>query len=265
LVRGVVPGIGCEDRLLVWGGGIWNWLDPLTLIEAVERVARTHPDVRLYFPGARHPYQDFVPDMAMRRAAVQLSKERGLDGKHVFWGEWVPYEQRQNYLLEADVGCSLHFDTIETTFAFRTRILDYVWAGLPMVVTRGDAASEWVERYGLGVVVDYRDVEGVSTAIKALLAEPREEYAARFERARKARSWEQSALPLARFCQDPRRAPDRILGHRWAQGASRKEVRALEHEVKRLRETVAGYERGRFIRLMRWLHQARREVRNRFG
>ena len=40
LVRGVVPGIGQDDPLLVWGGGVWNWLDPLTLIEAVERLVR---------------------------------------------------------------------------------------------------------------------------------------------------------------------------------------------------------------------------------
>jgi glycosyltransferase involved in cell wall biosynthesis len=265
LVRGVVPGIGQDDPLLVWGGGVWNWLDPLTLIRAVERVAAKHPRVRLYFPGSRHPNQKLVPDMAMRQAAVDLCEERGLNGRHVFWGDWVPYEERQNYLLEADVGCSLHFETVESTFSFRTRILDYIWAGLPMVVTRGDASSEWVEQYGLGVVVDYLDVDGVAEAIDSLLAVPRTDFAARFEQARLARSWEQCAQSLVRFCQNPRRAPDKVLGHGWAKGASRKEVRVLEREIERLRATVDGYERGRFIRLMRWLHRTHRKVRARFG
>lgn len=264
LVRGVVPGIGQEDPLLVWGGGVWNWLDPLTLIKAVERVTVKHPRVRLYFPGPRHPNQRFVPDMAMRQAAVDLCEERGLNGTHVFWGDWVPYEDRQNYLLEADVGCSLHFETVESTFSFRTRVLDYIWAGLPMVVTRGDAASEWVEQYGLGAVVDYLDVDGTAQAIDDLIETPRAEFAARFEQARRARSWEQCAQPLVRFCQSPRRSPDKVLGRDWAKGASREETRAREREIDRLKAKVAAYERGRFIRLMRWLHEKRRKVRSLF-
>jgi glycosyltransferase involved in cell wall biosynthesis len=261
LVRGVVPGISHSDPLLVWGGGVWNWLDPLTLIEALARVVQTQPTVRLYFPGPRHPYQAFVPDMAMRQAAMRLSEERGLTGRNVFWGDWVPYSERQNYLLEADVGCSLHKESLESYFAFRTRILDYIWAGLPMVVTGGDAASEWVERYGLGAVVDYQDVEGVSEAILQLLSTPREAFQERFERARQQRSWEQCAEPLVRFCTHPRRAPDK--------GASRaggepllalSRVQEQRQEIERLREAIAGYERGRFMRTMRWLHRLRRKV-----
>jgi hypothetical protein len=235
LVRGVVPGIG------------------------------KHPYVRLYFPGSKHPYQTFVPDMAMRQAAVDLCEERGLAGKHVFWGDWVPYEERQNYLLEADVGCSMHFQTIESYFSFRTRVLDYIWAGLPMIVTRGDAASEWVEKYQLGAVVDYQDIEGVVAAIDRLCAVPRSDFAARFELVRRARSWEQCAQPLVRFCQDPHRARDKDLGRDWIKGPSPEEVRALERQVARLQATVDGYERGRFIRLMRWLHGLRRKARGRSG
>ena len=42
--------------------------------------------------------------------------------------DWVAYDDRQNYLLEADVGVSTHLDHVETEFSFRTRILDYLWA-----------------------------------------------------------------------------------------------------------------------------------------
>ena len=34
VVRGVLPGIDADDRLLLWGGGIWNWFDPLTVPRA---------------------------------------------------------------------------------------------------------------------------------------------------------------------------------------------------------------------------------------
>ena len=261
LARSVIPGIGLQDALLVWGGGIWNWLDPLTLIRAVGKVAEVRPNVRLFFPGPRHPYREFVPDMAMRQAAVQLSEQLGLTGKHVFWGDWVAYHERQNYLLEADIGCSLHFDTVESTFAFRTRILDYVWASLPMVVTRGDATSELVERYGLGVVVDYEDVGGVAQAITQLLSTPREEFRLRFEAAQRDWSWERSARPLVHFCQNPRPAPDRSLpdGYQGLKQAMAR-IAQQDQEIGRLRGVIADYENGRFMRLMRWLRRVSRGV-----
>lgn len=262
LVRDVIPGIGPEDRLLVWGGGIWNWLDPLTLIKAVGRVAEACPTIRLYFPGPRHPYREFVPDMAMRGAAVQLSEDLGLTGKHVFWGDWVPYDERQNYLIEADVGCSLHFETVESYFAFRTRVLDYVWAGLPMVVTQGDATSELVEHYGLGLVVDYMDVNGVTQAILQLLSTPKGHFRDRFAQAQCERRWECSAEPLVRFCRDPYHAPDRKAAKAW-QGPELPMSQVIDQgrEVARLRAAVAGYERGRFMRFMRRLHAFGRKAR----
>jgi hypothetical protein len=43
----------------------------------------------------------------------------------------------------------------------------------------------------------------------------------------------------------------------------RAQVRALETENTRLRQLVEGYESGRFVRLMRWIHQQRVDLRNR--
>ena len=266
LVRGVVPGIGADDLVLVWGGGIWNWLDPLTLIRAVARAAETHPQVRLYFPGPRHPYEAQVPDMAMHGAALDLAKALGLWNQNVFVGEWVPYANRQNYLLEADIGCSLHLESLESLFAFRTRVLDYIWAGLPMIVTRGDAASEMVREHDLGVVVDYQDVEGVANAIRTLAGKPREAYRPRFQELQEALSWERVAAPLLAYCQEPQRAPDKDL----VKGAGRQagdwgQLVAQQEEIARLRSTIAGYERGRFIRLMKWVRETQARLRERLA
>ena len=34
-IRGATPGIGPDDKVILWGGGIYNWFDPLSLIRAV--------------------------------------------------------------------------------------------------------------------------------------------------------------------------------------------------------------------------------------
>src|SRR5205823_7928814 len=54
-IKGVVPGIGPDDVVVLWTGGIWDWFDPLTAIEAVAGVAADLPRLKLYFMGARHP------------------------------------------------------------------------------------------------------------------------------------------------------------------------------------------------------------------
>jgi len=269
-LKGAAGGIAPDDRLIVWGGGVWDWLDPLTLLHAMPRVIAREPRARLYFPGARHPYAERVPDMPMRRRAVELSDALGLTGSYVFWGDWIPYEERANYLLEADIGVSLHFPGVETRYAYRTRLLDYIWAGLPMVVAEGDVLADLARERGLGLVVPPQDVAATAEALLALLAEP-DARAARRERFAQVAAectWERVAAPLVCFVQQPTFAADRLPGsaptERIALDAAQRELEqtrqraeSLERETAALREKVAAlqgqvtaYERGRFIRLM---------------
>ena len=210
VLKGVYPGIGADDKVLLWGGGLYDWLDAPTLVQAMAHLADRRPDVKLFFMGVRHPN----PQEFQRRGThetLTLADELGLTGRTVFFNDWVPYDERENYLLEADIGVSLHRDHLETRFSFRTRFLDYLWAGLPIVATRGDALSEQVETQGLGRVVEPGDVEGVVAAILALLDTPnlRQAYRPRFEQAADGYRWEMVAQPLVEFCTAPRFAPDR--------------------------------------------------------
>ena len=110
--------------------------------------------------------------MSMAVQTRALADELQLTGTHVFFNEdWVPYEDRQNYLLESDVGVSTHFDHVETAFSFRTRILDYLWAGLPVISTSGDALSDMIESAGAGIAVPPGDVGALEDALFDLLAD----------------------------------------------------------------------------------------------
>jgi glycosyltransferase involved in cell wall biosynthesis len=269
VLKGVAPGIEAGDAVLLWGGGIWQWLDPLTLLRAVSQVVARRPDIKLVFPGTRHP-NPVVPQMRVGQHAVDLARELDLLDRHVFFGDWVSYADWPNYLLEADVGVSLHLDSLETQLAFRSRILEYVSAGLPMLVTRGDATSEIVARYGLGEVVEYEDDAGVAKAILALLEQPRSAWHDRFETARAELAWDKVAQPLIRFCRNPHLAADRQRhpaagsGRGLGAGTSFRGILDVlaqrDAEIARLRATVAAYEQGRFIRLMRRVHDGRRSV-----
>ncbi|HET7489809.1 MAG TPA: glycosyltransferase [Acidimicrobiales bacterium] len=209
-MRGVVPGIGPGDKIVLWAGGVYNWFDPLTLVEAVDRLRRRLPAVRLFFLGLQHPNPD-IPPMRMATALRELAAERGLVGTHVFFNEgWVDYDARAGYLLEADVGVSTHFRHLETAYSFRSRILDYLWAGLPVVATGGDTFADLIETEGLGAAVAPGDVEGLEEALWRLLSDEEQAAACRANVARVAPryAWPVVLEPLLAFCRAPRRAPD---------------------------------------------------------
>lgn len=214
VLKGVVPGIGADDKVVIWGGGLYSWFDPLTLIRAMAILTVKRPSVRLFFQGTQHPGVAQMPIVAQSRA---LADELGLLGTAVFFNEaWVPYEQRQNYLLEADVGVSTHGVHLETALAFRTRILDYLWAALPMVVTRGDTFAELVEREQLGAAVPPDDAGVLADALEKTLFDQAfaKQAATNIRTVRDHFRWPTVLGPLVDYVRDPRPAPDRQLVRR---------------------------------------------------
>lgn len=248
VLRSVVPGIGKADRVLIWGGGIYSWFDPKTLIRAVAALSLRRSDVRLYFLGTRHPG---VATMGVVRESLDLAEQLGVLGVSVFFNEdWVDFTDRQNYLTEADAGVSTHMSHVETTFSFRTRILDYLWAGLPMVATEGDGFAELIEAEGLGVVVPVGDVDALESALERILYDDVfiAEATANVARVRERFYWEQTLAALTRFVRSPYHAGDWTGKRRpVVPGASRKKQHGIRHDLfmtwhtlrhEGLRETV---------------------------
>jgi glycosyltransferase involved in cell wall biosynthesis len=244
VLKGVHKTIASGDKVILWGGGIWNWLDAPTLIKAMPLVLQQRTDVKLFFMGVKRPN----PNIARMKAvdeAMNLSRDLGLLDTYVFFNDWVPYEERGNYLLEADIGVSLHLDHVETRFAFRTRLLDYVWAGLPTLATAGDVLGETLAQERLARIVSPKDVDGVARAILTLLSNPtlRTESAPGFRRVAERYKWEKVTQPLVEFCAAPYLAPDKAY---LAQRVSFIETRGTSRSLasKSLRALRLGGVRG---------------------
>lgn len=206
-LREAVDGVGREDKIILWAGGVYNWFDPVSLVRAMPAVIERVPAAKLVFLGMKHPN----PSIPAMKAAVDARSEAdalGLTGSKVVFNEgWVPYDERANFLLDANLGVSTHLDHIETRFSFRTRILDYLWASLPMVLTEGDVLAEELSSAGLARTVPAGDVLGLASALTEALDQGRLEESA-FEAIRKSYHWATVAAPLSKFCDAPRRAPD---------------------------------------------------------
>ncbi|KQO46607.1 MULTISPECIES: glycosyltransferase [unclassified Frigoribacterium] len=246
VVKGVLPGIGVDDKLVVWGGGIYDWFDPITLVRAIGELAGRRPEVKLFFMGVQHPNPD-VPEMDIVAKVRAVADELGLTGVHVFFNEsWIPYDDRGAYLREADAGVSTHYEHLETTFSFRTRILDYLWAELPIVTTDGDSFAELVAKEDLGMVVSERDVDGLANALESVLFDDsaRRRHVANVKRVREGFTWENVLAPLVEFVREPVRAADKkggsgepdhtALTHAKVQVRNRRKQYGLRHDLGRV-------------------------------
>ncbi len=201
VLKGVVPNIFPYDNVILWGGGIWNWLDPITAIKAMWELTRQRKDTKMVFIGIKHP-DPKLPEMTKCIEAINLSKELELYNQYIFFNEWTPYADRQNFLLEADIGLSIHQKRIETEFSYRTRAMDYIWAKLPILTTEGDSVAKIVKEENLGEVVKYENPHHLARVMESMLANKnlREIYKKNLEKIAPKFSWENATKPLVQFC-----------------------------------------------------------------
>jgi GT2 family glycosyltransferase len=232
-LRGIHPQVPPESRIVLWGGGIWNWLDPITLVQAWPQVINQHPEARLVFLGTRHP-NPLVPRHEMAEKTEKIAAEIGEKDHSIIFFEWLSYEDRESLLCEADIGVTLHPIHVETRFSLRTRVLDYLWARLPVLITEGDITSEWVRQYGLGEVVPPHDVNSVARSLSAILDRSKESWSPSFDPLRESLHWSEVVTPLLQYCREGNYAPDR-------------QDRGLLQEIPDPPGLKAGFTRARYI------------------
>jgi glycosyltransferase involved in cell wall biosynthesis len=210
-IRGAVPAIADEHEVVLWNGGIWNWLDAPTAIRAIAALAARRPSVRLVFMGA----STHEAARAATRQARELADSLGLLDEIVFFHDsWVPYEQRLDWLLDADCALSTHHSHLEARFAWRTRILDCFWAGLPVVCTEGDDLADRVAREELGATAPAGDVEELARALESVLDRGRSAYQPALEATARELAWSRLAEPLLAWLRQPPPAHARARAER---------------------------------------------------
>jgi glycosyltransferase involved in cell wall biosynthesis len=202
LLRQKYPQIQPDDVLLIWGGVMTNWFDPLTLIKAVYKTREENPGIKLFFLSTKHP-NPLLPAFAMAREAQDLSHHLGLTDQSVFFNqEWVEYHKRGGYFGDADMGVSIHKTHFETYYSFRTRILDYLKYELPIICTEGDFFADLVQKENLGLVVASENVDDLAAAIVKLAQdkELRLRMRQNIQKIKPDFCWERVADPLVRYC-----------------------------------------------------------------
>ena len=193
-------GLKKDDFVMLWTGGIWDWFDAQVIIRAVHQLKNDR--VKLVFLGTKHPNTAYKDEMSESVSARNLSENLKLTNKSVFFLDgWVPYSERTDYFLDADIAIYADKESLETRFSHRTRVLDHIWTNLPTLCTKGDYMAEVIEDNGFGVVVAQRNPEAFVKAIQELLLSPKkiEDIKKNITKNKARFTWESSLDPLVRF------------------------------------------------------------------
>ncbi|HEV7670916.1 MAG TPA: glycosyltransferase family 4 protein [Thermoanaerobaculia bacterium] len=190
-----------EKRLLF--GGLYDWYDPWTLLDALDRLDR--PDWTLLLIA--NPNPENTPQRLLGEVEARC-RRRGVWGRRVQLLDWVPSERRYDLLRDVDVLVAPHRPTLETRLSLRTRFLDALAAGCPVITSEGGAMSRMLVGHHAGRVVPAGDAEALGVALVAAIERlDGAAFEAGAARLLEGFQWERALAPLVAFCRDPRIDP----------------------------------------------------------
>lgn len=187
-----------EARILF--GGLYDWYDPFTLLAALGGI--TDRPWSLFL--VRNPNPGATP----QRLFAEVEKRCRALG---WWGErvrvldWLPADRRFDLLRDADVLVAPHRLSLETRLALRTRFLEALACGCPVVTSEGGALSRMLREEAAGWVVEAERPEPLAAALREVLSRG-EEVSGRIARGRQLAArftWERAMEPLVRFLAAP--------------------------------------------------------------
>jgi len=149
-------------------------LNPGRGIELMMQAATLLPEAELWIVG----------DGPERKRLEELAEGMGLAQRIRFWG-LVPFQKLPEITRQATIGLSLEEDLgLNYRLASPNKIVDYIQAGLPVVVADLPLMRELVEEWKVGGILEKRDPTTLTIMICELLAPHR--YLALTQNARKA-------------------------------------------------------------------------------
>ncbi len=202
------PAAAGERRLLF--GALYEWYDPWTVLEALAELERSGGPVagiRWTLLFVRHPRPEATPQRLLGEVEARC-RERGWWGSRVKLVDWVPFERRYDLLRDVDLLVAPHRPSLETRLSMRTRLLDALAAGCPVVTSEGGTLSRLLAEHDAGWVCPAGDPAALAAALGHALAHP-DAHAAGAERLAGRFAWPRVLEPLVAFCRTPRRDPTR--------------------------------------------------------
>jgi glycosyltransferase involved in cell wall biosynthesis len=155
------------EAILLVAGAFLPWYDYQTLFKALEILIRQGKNnFTAVFMGGNPRDPQF--DNTIRK----MGTTKELKEKLVFSG-LVPFKQRANFYLNADLAINIPSISVEDELSVRTRVVDYIWASLPIVSPAKDEYSAAVIDNGAGFQYKAGNADSLAEIISSAINDPK--------------------------------------------------------------------------------------------
>jgi glycosyltransferase involved in cell wall biosynthesis len=217
-------GVPDEGFVVLWCGGYNTWTDVETLFSGLEWAMAQNLKVHYVSLGA-NTYE--APDNVYTRFLGMIEQSPYRDRFHMLG--WRPWTEIADYYRESDVGLNIDALHYETIYGTRTRLVEMIAAGLPVITSLGCELSDLLGHHGAGLTFETGDWQGLGQQILTL-AKDRDLYSdmakTAFCYASNDLSFAATTTPVRAWVRDPQLAPDKVSAN------FQEQLQHLEYQVR---------------------------------
>jgi len=200
-------GISDDDFVILWTGGYNTWTDVDTLFEGLVLSMEKNPKIKFVSTGGEIPEQD-LKTYPRFISMIEQSKF----ASNFMMNGWIAGEDVPNYFFEADIGINIDKNIYEVRLGSKSRILDWMRAGLTVISSNVCELTEIMEREKIGYTFKPGDIKDLSEKI-IYLANHRDEVKRTGIKGKdfgqKQFSFDNTTKALQKWVWDPYFAPDK--------------------------------------------------------
>ncbi|MDQ3249987.1 MAG: glycosyltransferase family 4 protein [Chloroflexota bacterium] len=149
-------GIQTDDFVVLWCGGYNTWTDVDTLFRAL--VWAMSQDRRIHYVSVgANTYA--APDNVYTRLLGLIEGTQQRSRFHMLG--WRPWSEMKGYYQDSDVGINIDALHYETIYGTRTRLVEMIAAGLPVVTSTGAELSYLLQEGGAALTFAVGDWQGL--------------------------------------------------------------------------------------------------------
>jgi glycosyltransferase involved in cell wall biosynthesis len=228
-------GVGDDHFVVLWCGGYNTWTDVETLFAGLEAAMRENPRLHYVSVGA-NTYN--APDNVYTRFAAMAEASAHRARYHLLG--WRPWSEMTTYYRESDVGINIDALHYETIFGTRTRLVEMIAWGLPVVTSLGPELGYLLRDSGAALTFEVGDGAQLGQNLSTMAADgerTRRMAGAAFRYAQEELSFAATTQPLRAWVAAPLAAPDKqpvgaVERMRSAEHRARKTLRQVLWHVK---------------------------------
>ena len=151
-----------------------------------------------------------APDNVYDRFVAMAAASPERDRYHMLG--WRPWSEMATYYRESNVGINIDALHYETIFGTRTRLVEMIASGLPVITSLGAELSYLLRDAGVALTFDVGDWEQLGSNLERMAADTeltRRMATAAYRYAQEDLSFATTTMPLREWVHDPSVAPDK--------------------------------------------------------